>query len=175
LYVRLYSSVQNDFIYQLGATGAAKPPYKKCLSPKIMRLLLLLTQIPSFECRGVNHDVVRRTCHIARDVRARLWTAAKIASPAQAVVARKQRRPCVEPGGIAASDAVAARVAAIVMAARVSACVRRIVAIVVIVVPRRGGGGDCGREQFVPRPPVLSTRHGSGRRSIGPRLGALYL
>src|SRR6516164_9069960 len=93
-------------------------------------------------------------------------TMAKIASPAPAaVVARNQRRPSVECGDVAATDAIAARVAAIVIAARVaptSTCVRVTIAIVVIVVPRRGGGGDCGREQFVPVP-VLSTRNPSGR------------
>ena len=65
-------------------------------------------------------------------------TAAKIASPAPvAVVARKQRRPCVESGGVAAADAVGARIAAIVIAGRVApTCVRVTIAIVVIVVPR---------------------------------------
>jgi hypothetical protein len=108
--------------------------------------------------------------------------AAKIASPAPAaVVARKQRRPSVESVDVAATDAVAARVAAIIMAAKRVAptCVRVTIAKVVIVVPRRGGGGDCGREHSVPvyRPPVLSTRNPSnaewGRRSTGPRLDAL--
>jgi len=77
------------------------------------------------------------------------------ADPA-AIVARKQRRPCVESGGVATTDAVAARIAAVIIARRVApTCVRVIIAIVVIVVPRRGGGGDCGREQSVPgyRPP----------------------
>src|SRR6516225_8720038 len=86
-------------------------------------------------------------------------TPAKIASPSPAaVVARKQRRPSVECGDVAATDAVAARVAAIVIAASV----RDTIAIVIIVVPRRGGGGDCGRKQSVPVP-VLSTRNPSGR------------
>jgi len=104
-------------------------------------------------------------------------TAAKIASPAD-VVARKQRRPSVESGDVAATEAVAARVTAIIAARRVApTCVRGTIAKVVFVVPRRGGGGDCGREQSVPRPPVLSTRNPSNadwsRRSTGPRLGAL--
>ena len=103
---------------------------------------------------------------------------AKTGSPAPAdVVARKQRWPCVKSGDVAATDAVAARVAAIVAAGRVSpTCVRVTVAIVVIVVPRRGGGSDCGREHFVSvyRSPVLPTRNPSGadwgRRSSTPRL-----
>jgi hypothetical protein len=107
-------------------------------------------------------------------------TTAKITSADQvAVVARKQRRPCIESGGVATTDAVAARIAAVIIARRVApACVRIIVAIVVIVVPRRGGSGDYSRQQSVPgyRPPGLPTRNPGnpdwGRRSIDPRLSA---
>jgi hypothetical protein len=109
-------------------------------------------------------------------------TAAKTASPAPAaVIAWKQRRLSVESGDVAATDAVATMVAVIIIAARrvAPSRVRVTIAIVVIVVPGRGSGGDYVREQSVPvyRPPVLSTRNPSnaewGRRSAGPRLGAL--
>ena len=66
------------------------------------------------------------------------------------VIARKQRWPRVESGDVAATDAVAARVAAIVTSGRDTPGCRRVtVAIVVIVVPRGGGGGDCGCEHFI--------------------------
>jgi hypothetical protein len=79
-------------------------------------------------------------------------TAAKITSadPA-AIVSRKQRRPCIEVAAVGTTDAVAARITAIIIARRVApTCVRVIIAIVVIVVPRRGGGGDYSREQSLP-------------------------
>src|SRR5215471_4725762 len=75
-------------------------------------------------------------------------TATKMASPAPAaVIAGKQRRASDEPSDIAATDAVAARVAAVVIARRVTPTgVTVTVAVVIVVIPRRGRGGDCGRE-----------------------------
>jgi hypothetical protein len=108
-------------------------------------------------------------------------TAAKItlADPT-AIVARKQRRPCIESGGVATTHAVAARITSVIITRRVTpTCVRTIVAIVVIVVvPRRGGSGGYSRQQSLVgySPPGLSTRNPGnpdwGRRSIDPRLGA---
>src|SRR5215213_5312614 len=75
---------------------------------------------------------------------------AKLADPAT-IVSRKQRRPCIESGGVATTDTVTARITAVIIAGRVApTCVRIIVAIVVIVVPRRGGGGDYSRQQSIP-------------------------
>jgi len=111
------------------------------------------------------HFGLGRALRTPQDMRDQIGSiTAKTSSPAPAdVVARKQRWPCVKSGDVAATDAVAARVAAIVAAGRVSpTCVRVTVAIVVIVVPRRGGGSDCGREHFVSRSPVLPTRNPSG-------------
>src|SRR5882672_1000067 len=106
--------------------------------------------------------ITNKACPVRHGASLLRGPAAKIASPAPAaVVARKQRRPCVESGGVVATDAVAARIAAIIIARRVAPpCVRVAITIVVIVVPRRGGCGDCGRKQSVPgrKPPGLSTR-----------------
>jgi hypothetical protein len=96
-----------------------------------------------------------------------------------AIVARKQRRPCIESGGVATTDAVAARITGVIIARGIApTCVRIIVAIVVVVVPRRGGSGDYSRQHSVSgcRPAGLSTRNPGnpdwGRRSIDPSLGA---
>ena len=105
--------------------------------------------------------------------------AIRIGSPAPfAVVARKQRWFCVEPRNVVATDAVAARVTAVIIARRKAPiCVRIAIAIVVVVVPGRRGGGDCGCPQSVPgiRTSVVSTRkpNTAGRRSIAARLDCL--
>jgi len=96
-----------------------------------------------------------------------LRTEAKIASPA-AVIARKQRRPPDERGGITSTETVATRVVAIVIAARRISprWVGDTIAVVIIVVPRRRRGRDCGCQQFLPGPPVLSTRN-PGNADLG--------